>query len=93
MSVKKGQVLIRRTQDEAPLAMGMCYLATRTAPSGHETKGGTITRLQWAPGVDIEGAGPGGYRLEFDDGTLVDISVTRHLLTACGPEVLRFQVA
>ena len=91
MAVKKGPVLIRRPHEEGPLALGMCYLATRTAPSGRETAGGTITRLQWAPGVDIEGAGPGAYRLEFDDGTLVDISVTRHLFTACGPEVLRFQ--
>lgn len=92
MAVKKGQVLIRRSGEEAPLAMGMCYLANRTTPSGLHSASGTITRLQWAQGVDLDLAGPGTYRLEFDDGTLVGITVDKHLQTACGPEVLRFAV-
>ena len=92
MAVKKGPVVIRRVEEAAPLATGMCYLATRTAPSGREDAGGTITRLQWAPGVDLDLAGPGQYRIEFPDGALVGITVDKHLQTACGPEVLRFRV-
>ncbi|MBI4496704.1 MAG: hypothetical protein HY689_02250 [Chloroflexi bacterium] len=89
--LKKGPVLIRRAQEATPLAMGMCYLAGRSAPSGRADAGGTIARLQWAPGADPAEAGPGEYHVEFSDGVWLDIAVTQHLQSACGPEVLRFR--
>ncbi len=91
VAMKKGPVLIRRPDEAAPLAMGMCYLATRTAPSGREQAGGTISQLEWAPGTSSDQAGPGRYQVEFSDGALVEIVVSSHLQTACGPDVLRFR--
>ena len=88
--LKKGIVAITADGETEPLAQGQCYFAWRSAPSGRVQAGGTITRLVWtAPGAE-ERAGPGAYRLLFDDGGAATVAITAHLYTACGPQVLRF---
>ena len=88
--LKKGRVTIAPADAGEAIASGQCYYLTRQAPSGRVQAGGTIARLEWASEDAAAQAGPGRYALRFEDGTRIEVTVTKHLQTACGPDVLRF---
>lgn len=91
--LKKGRVAISPADATEAIASGQCYFLTRQAPSGRVQAGGTISRLEWADASAAERAGPGRYTLRFEDGARIEVTVTSHLQTACGPDVLRFVAA
>lgn len=90
MAVSTGNGDLLLLPDERRVGGGPCALVERRDRDGRALVHGTciLQRLAIEPTpLDPDGA----YRLRLGDGRLVDVRIVKHTMSACGPEIVRFE--
>ncbi len=85
MAVFKSPVAVHDTANR-PIGVGMAYVHLRLPADAAQDATGTVSLRQWEPSDELPA------RLQLDDGRLLSITVSRHVLSECSSNhIMRFQ--
>lgn len=85
MAVFKSSVAVRDVADRA-IGAGMAYIHLRLPADTEQQATGTVSLRHWTP----DGEAPA--RLQLEDGRLLEIAVSKEVLSECSSNhILRFQ--